>query len=129
VAASEVVATNDKPDTVPPPQGRGIARLAALEELVHTFLDDTAEARHFRMLLNNVAAMTEGQQDLINRVRSLELTIDQLLEKLGDDEDDDGEPLEPLTDDPQPEVLEMVPPPPAPPTRDDNGEPPKPEES
>jgi uncharacterized membrane protein len=63
------------------------------------------------MLLNNVHAITEGQQDLIYRVRSLELTIDQLLEQLNADEADDDEPLEPLADDPHPEV---APPPPEP---------------
>jgi hypothetical protein len=112
VAVGEVV-PNEKPDTVPPPAGTNsnVARLRRLEALVHTFLEDEAEARHFRMLLNNVHAITEGQQDLINRVRSLELTIDQLLEQLNADEADDDEPLEPLADDPHPEV---APPPPEP---------------
>jgi hypothetical protein len=107
VAVGEVV-PNDKPDTVPPPAGTNsnVARLRRLEALVHTFLEDEAEARHFRMLLNNVAAITDGQQDLINRVRALELSLDQLLEQL---DDDDDEPLEPLTDDPNPEVAPPLP--------------------
>lgn len=89
VVAATAVATNDKPDTVPPPAatGRNVERLNRLEALVHTFLEDEAEARHFRMLLNNVAALTEQQQPLVNRVRALELSLDQLLE-----EDDDVEP-------------------------------------
>jgi len=99
------VELNEKPDTVPPPAARtpNDERLRRLENILFTFCESTAEARHFRMLLSNQQAVTDSQQDLVNRMRAVESTLDQALE---DDEDDDVEPAEP-----------------APPTRDDNGTP------
>lgn len=102
------VEPNEKPDTVPPPAARSPSdeRLRRLENIVFTLCESTAEARHFRMLLSNQQAVTDSQQDLVNRVRAVESTLDQVLE----DDEDDVEPAEPAL-------------PEATPTRDDNGTP------
>jgi hypothetical protein len=115
-AAPEV--TNDKPDTVPPPAAgpRNVERLRRLEELVYTLVEDIAEARHFRMLLNNQQAVTDSQQDLVNRVRAVEETLDGLTSE----DDDDGEALD-GADDGQ-VALELTAGD-ATPTRDDNDRP------
>lgn len=106
-------------DTVPPPAAgpRNVERLRRLEELVYTLVEDIAEARHFRMLLNNQQAVTDSQQDLVNRVRAVEETLDGLTS--GDD-DDDGEALD--GDDDGQVALELTAGD-ATPTRDDNERP------
>lgn len=91
---------NDKPDTVPPPAGmRGPSdqRLRRLEDILFTLVESTAEARHFRMLLSNQQAVTDSQGDLINRVRAIEMTLEQALEDA--DADDDGAELPALPGD------------------------------
>lgn len=106
-----VDASAGKPDTTPPPpRGDLDQRLRRIETLLYTFLEDVGEAREFRRLLNNQQGVTDSQQDLVNRVRSLELTLDQLAEE--DDADDGDEP------EVEPELA-----PDAVPTRDDNGTP------
>ncbi len=79
---------NEKPDTVPPPAlGRTPSdqRLRRLEDIVFTLVESTAEARHFRMLLSNQQAVTDSQQNLINRVRAIELAIEE-----ADEDEDEG---------------------------------------
>lgn len=81
-------AAEAKPDTAPPPpRGDAEQRLRRLETLVYTFVESTGEARDFRRLLNNQQAVTDSQQDLVNRVRSLEEAV---YDEAGDDDADDA---------------------------------------
>lgn len=65
-------------------------RLQQLEAFVYALLDDPGEAREFRLLLSNQAAVTESQRGLISRVRALEQTLEAL--SSDDDEPGDDEP-------------------------------------
>lgn len=123
VSVSEAPA---KRPTQPPPRGRGDVetRLRRIENLLWTFVESPDEAREFRRLLNNLAAVTDVQLDINNRVRAIEDQIEAALAESegpgdgseeGDDDDaddqvdddqadevDDAAPLEPLTDDDSP---------------------------
>jgi hypothetical protein len=113
----------EKPATEPPPaRGDLETRLRRVEMLLWTFVESREEARDFRMLLNNAAAVAEVQQDINNRVRTLEQQIEAALAEAleeGDEEGDDGDALPPLEDDEPgleptaeaPPVLELEPPP------------------
>jgi hypothetical protein len=84
--ASVIVA----PGGVAPPRRRrapltdlpAAERLEQLETLVYSFLDDVTQAREFRMLLSNQAAVTETQQGIADRVRALEATLEDLRDQL-----------------------------------------------
>jgi len=113
LVAAAVVAPNEKPDTVPPPAAARTPsdqRLRRLEDILFTLVESVAEARHFRMLLNNQQAVTDSQQDLVNRVRAIEVTLDQVLEDA-----DEAEPE--VGPEPEHEHADETP------TRDDNGTP------
>ncbi len=132
-----VPAPVERAPTEPPPRrGDYDMRLRRIENLLWTFVDNVEEAREFRRLLNNQAAIVDVQLDINNRVRTIEQQIEAALvdaEQQGaDDDGDDGE-LAPLADDDSPPPGEDDPPPggfdgaeladgpdPAPPTVPDN---------
>lgn len=112
-------ATPEKPPTEPPPGKRGDVdtRLRRIENLLWSFVTNVSEARDFRRLLNNQDAVTETQQDINNRVRALEETLDSIAAQLNDDgdeeADDDGDDDDEADDDPSAELppLELDAPP------------------
>lgn len=83
-----LVVVNDAPQPGEPFAAGSLEdRLERLERLVFAFLDSASEAREFRMLLSNQAAVTESQRDMIGRVKALEQTLDSLA---ADEDEDDG---------------------------------------
>lgn len=89
---SEPEVSNSNEDTEPPPaRGNLEQRLRRVENLLWTFLDGPDEAREFRRLLNNQQAVSDSQQDIINRVRTLEQTIEAVAEQEAGGVDDEGD--------------------------------------
>lgn len=75
---ASVAAPAERP-TSPEPGNRpltGDQRLRRLELLVYALLESPSEAREFRLLMNNLGAVTESQATLGNRLLALEHSFD-----------------------------------------------------
>lgn len=71
--------------SAPVQRGDFETRLRRLEVLLWTFVETEAEARDFRMLLNNQQAVTDAQLEMAARVRAIELAIQEAEDELADD--------------------------------------------
>jgi hypothetical protein len=60
--------------------GEAVERLESLESLLLSLVGDEAEAREFRMHMSNIGAVVDAQRKLINKVRALEDTVEQLVD-------------------------------------------------